>query len=311
MDAYPLDDYLAPPRMQSPSWPPGVQSWFRGRIDGMPRDDDMDYPVLNLLAAERHGFAVTARDVARLWLGHLPYEGVYTAERIAYRNLVDEVDPPESGRRFNPYREWIGAQIRADLWGYLCPGQPERAASLAWQDASVSHTGNGIYGEMFTASLVAAALTASNVDEALDAALQEIPARSRFSEMVTQVRGWARDTPDPEVCRDRIEGAFGGYHWVHTLNNGAVVVMALSYSGGDFSRGIGLAVTGGWDTDCNGATVGSVLGALGGTRGIPSRWTEPLHDRLHTYVIGETDTHFSSLAARTRAVTGQVSSGSL
>ena len=56
----------------------------------------------------------------------------------------------------NPYREWIGAQIRADICGYV-PRPPGAAAKLAFRDASLSHTANGIYGAMWSAALVAAA----------------------------------------------------------------------------------------------------------------------------------------------------------
>jgi ADP-ribosylglycohydrolase len=156
---------------------------------------------------------------------------------------------------------------------------------------------------MFVAALIAAALATRDLDEAIDAALAQIPARSRFTEMVQTVRSWVRELPDWEVCLDRVQEAYGRYHWVHTLNNAAVVIMALAYSGGDYERGITLAVMGGWDTDCNGATVGSVLGALHGAGSIPSRWTEPLHDEVRSFVLGQSLNRISDLAARTRAVT--------
>jgi ADP-ribosylglycohydrolase len=80
------------------------------------------------------------------------------------------------------------------------------------------------------------------------------------------------------------------------------VVAALALSGGDYSRGITLAVAAGWDADCNGATVGSVLGAMAGADGIPPRWSDPLHDRVQSYVIGEGQNRISDLATRTCAV---------
>jgi ADP-ribosylglycohydrolase len=156
---------------------------------------------------------------------------------------------------------------------------------------------------MFAAALVAAALAATRLDDAIDAALAEIPARSRFAEMVRNVRRWAREEPHWEACRNRIEEAYGQYHWIHTLNNAAVALMALLYSGEEYSLGITVAVMGGWDTDCNGATAGSVLGALLGTPGIPPAWTEPLHDTIQSIVIGHTMERISDLARRTRAVT--------
>lgn len=64
-------------------------------IDGMPEDDDLNYPLLNLLLLQRHGRRFTTADVARLWLDELPAGRTFTAERVAYRNLLQGLEPPE------------------------------------------------------------------------------------------------------------------------------------------------------------------------------------------------------------------------
>ena len=88
----------------------------------MARDDDTDYTILGMHILEEHGFEFGPMDVAEEWLLHLPFFQVYTAERAAYRNLIHGLSPPETASYRNPYREWIGAQIRADMWGYVCSG---------------------------------------------------------------------------------------------------------------------------------------------------------------------------------------------
>ena len=97
-------------------------------IAGMPEDDDLNYALLALTLAERHGDALTTDDVALAWLELLPAKRVFTAERIAYRNLLDGYEPDEAGAVGNPFQDWIGAQIRTDVYGWICPGDPARAA---------------------------------------------------------------------------------------------------------------------------------------------------------------------------------------
>ena len=66
---------------------------------------------------ERHGPAFTTEDVATAWLDSLPAGRVFTAERVAYRNLLLGLVPPETATYRNPFREWIGARLRVELHG--------------------------------------------------------------------------------------------------------------------------------------------------------------------------------------------------
>ena len=303
-DSYPLADYVPvlDPMPEGytlhPSWPDAT----RGNITAMARDDDLDYTVLGLRLLERKGAGYTSGDVADLWLTSMPFGMVYTAERVSYRNLVGGLDPPATARFRNPYREWIGAQIRADIFGYVSPGDAQRAARLAYADAAVSHTGNGIYGEMWAAALIAAAFTSSDAREALEQALLVVPARSRLAASLRAVldehavgRSW-------EQAMEAMDLRLPGYSWVHTINNAEVVSAALLWGDGDFSRTIGLAVESSLDTDCDGATAGSVFGALHGTKAIPGSWTDPLRDTLHSAVFGFDGVTISELASRTAAL---------
>jgi len=279
---------------------------LRGNITRMERDDDMDYPIIGLHILERFGPGFTTADVGNTWLERLPYHCVYTAERVAYRNLVNELEPPASATCRNPYREWIGAQIRADIWGWAAPGRPELAAELAWRDAALSHTKNGIYGEMFFAALLSAAFIESDLHKLIEIGLSQIPGNCRLREAVLDTVAWCEQDADWETTWERINAKYGHYHGVHTINNAAVVLMGLLHSQGDYQKAISIAVMGGWDTDCNGATAGSVMGTILGAKALAAKWIAPLHDRISSIVIGFTDMRISELARRTRAVQDRV-----
>ncbi|GAA3211135.1 hypothetical protein GCM10020256_09700 [Streptomyces thermocoprophilus] len=176
-DALPLTDYLPepPPGHDGPPLRPEWRQCVRGRVDGSCRDDDIDYAILGLHLLETHGFGFSTEQVGDLWLLRLPYGQTFTAERAAYRNLANGLRPPVTATYDNPYQEWIGALIRADVHGWTSPGDPVRAAGPARRDAVLSHTGNGVYGAMWAAALIAAAFTAPAVRDALETALTVVP----------------------------------------------------------------------------------------------------------------------------------------
>jgi ADP-ribosylglycohydrolase len=300
-DAYPIDDYLP---VLDP-FPEGLKlNWCwpettRGNVEFMARDDDTDYTILGMHVLEDRGFEFGPMDIAEEWLDHLPFTQVYTAERAAYRNLVHGLVAPETATHRNPYREWIGAQIRADMWGYANPGDPERASLLAFQDSSLSHTQNGIYGEMWVAALIASCFVIDDMREALEISLAYVPPSTRLTEAVRDVMDLHAKDLDWEDARDQIEERYGHYSFVHTVNNAALVTAGLLWGADDYSKTIGLAVQGGWDTDCTGATAGSVFGAMHGTESLPGHWVDPLNDRVRSAIMGYDHSTLSDLADRT------------
>jgi len=279
-------------------------------IDGMPEDDDLNYPILALALLEKHGRGFTTDDVAQLWLDALPAGRVFTAERAAYRNVLDARPVPETATHHNPFREWIGALIRTDVLGWVSPGDVREAARLAWTDARLSHTRNGVYGAMWAAALASAATVCETVDEVLDAADAVVPPGSRLAAAIRLGRDAGRDGDASEAGvragLDTIHAAYGDLHWVHVLNNAAVIAYALTAGRGpdgrgDFGASVAIAVTAGWDTDSAGATVGGVVGALQGVEGIGQRWTRPLDGHIATSLPGG-EQRIVDLAARTVAL---------
>ena len=275
---------------------------YADEVDGMPADDDTNYVVLAQKIIDLYGRDFTAYDVSRAWMRFQEKNAYCTAERVAFCNFVKGFEPPESAMYKNPYREWIGAQIRGDYFGYINPGDPELAAEMAFRDASISHTKNGIYGEMFVSAMLAAAACTESVPEIISAGLAQIPRTSRLYEAITDVLTGFQTGVSKENCFANIHSRYDEYTqhgWCHTIPNAMIVAASLLYGAGDFGRSICMAVETGFDTDCNGATVGSILGMAKGIGCIDPVWTAPINDTLHTSVFGAETVKISDAVAHT------------
>ena len=266
-----------------------ASQFYADEVDGMPIDDDTNYVVLAQKIIEQYGVDFAPCDVANSWLKYQSKEYYFSAERVAYLNFVKGFDPPESAVYKNPYREWIGAQIRGDYFGYINPGNPELAAEMAWRDASISHIKNGIYGEMFVSAMLAVAATTDDIEEIILGGLGEIPYTSRLYEDIMLIVNSFKSGASQKDCFDIIHNKYDEYNshgWCHTIPNAMIVVTSLLYGNGDFSKSICMAVETGFDTDCNGATVGSVLGMIIGIEKIPEYWKKPINDTIQTSLFG-------------------------
>jgi ADP-ribosylglycohydrolase len=282
----------------------------RGHITRAEPDDDINYTVLALMLLEAKGTALDTADVARAWLRLVPAGTTWTAERAAYRrlleNMADEfVNGAAPGFDLeacsdNEYNEWIGAQIRADLYGWVCPGRPDLAADLARRDAALSHRDDGVYGAMFVAALGASLPVTPDLGTAIDVALSVVPKNSGAAAAVR----FGRSLAGLDDAVDRLHQEYAHLPPVHTLNNLALVTWALCSAEGDFSAGIGNAVAAGWDTDCNGATVGGLLG-LSGAR-IPEHWTAPWGGRVAVSLAGLSELALDDLVTRTLRVANRL-----
>jgi hypothetical protein len=92
------------------------------------------------------------------------------------------------------------------------------------------------------------------------------------------------------------------HDWCHTNSNAAIVALGLLYGDGDFGTSICRAVQPCFDTDCNGATVGSILGMRLGAGGIPGAWTQRLADSIQTMQMHFEKAKISAMAERTYEV---------
>ncbi len=316
---YPITDFISE-RTILPYWERlgTAPTWFaagsgnpslREYLSYAPADDDLNFTVVSLDVLHKCGACFAPDNLLDMWLAKLPYGAVCTAEKLAYRNRVMGLRWPETATFVNPYGEWIGAQIRTDAYGYVSPRRPEAAARMGWSDAAASHVKNGIYGAMWVSACIAAAFEEGAAEAVIRRGLEQVPSESRFTtHVLATLEAAAANGDDFERTFDDIERRLGTYHCVHTINNACVVAAALMHGGADFGRVISIAVMGGLDTDCNGATAGSIAGVMLGASRIPSKWTAPFNDTLKTAVRGRETVRISAIVEETVGLANRMSS---
>ena len=225
-----------------------------GMMDKAEADDDITYSVLGLMMLEQHGTELNTDDVARSWINLLPVGATFTAERESYLKLIEKSDMAyQFGGKRNfdleeinnsEYNDWIGAQIRIDMYGWVLPGKPKLAAELARQDARLSHRDCAVEASAFIRCSLCVSSGFIIKGKAVDAALSLI---DQESEAVAAVKiGIECQGKDPSKIHD----FYGDMSPVHSLNNLAVVVWAFLSFQDSFDEAIGETICCGWDTDC-------------------------------------------------------------
>ena len=262
-------------------------------------DDDTNGPMFFLRALEDYTCSedLTAEEIGWTWLNYTPFEhGFYwwggygvSTEHTAYLNLRAGISAPASGsiaQNGKTVAEQIGGQIFIDTWGLVNPGDPERAARFARKAASVSHDGEGVFGGMFVAACVAAAFVEKDIRAVVETGLRLLPPDCGYARMARDVIAFHDARPEPDAWRDCFELVRANYGYdrypgsCHIIPNSAVMVLAMLYGAGDFTRTIGICNMCGWDTDCTTGNVGAIVGTLVGIDGIEEKWIRPVHDFL-------------------------------
>lgn len=288
-----------------------VESWTYekirntyGSIDGylvdyreFAADDDSNGPLFFLRALEEggNGYEIKAADVAEALRNYAPFEhgffwwGGYgtSTEHTAYLNLCHGIPAPRSGsieQNGVAAAEQIGGQIFIDTWGLVAPGNPDLAVKYAKEAASVTHDGNGVYGGMFVAACISFAFVETDIPAIIKKGLSYLPPQCEYVRAVRAVTDfWEKEKNNWQDCFAFIHANFGydKYPGVcHIIPNSAVMILALLYGNGDFSRTLQICTMCGWDTDCNAGNVGTIMGVRGGLAAIDRKWREPVHDFL-------------------------------
>jgi hypothetical protein len=300
----------------------------RGNVRYAPQDDDLTHTMIGQIVLGKiapHPLEFETQDLARAWLRHLPVrltEG--GTALLACRNLLirypmryvagnargeDRIDWHWVATHSNPFREDLDAGLRADAYGYACPGMTELAAELAWRDARLSNVKNGIYCSMLYAAMVAAAFALDDPVAIVRAGLAEIPSTSRLYAGIQKAlqicRAHRERGGELDAVHDALGAAFGDDDG-STSGNVAAVVAGLVMGGHDFEKVITCTVMGGLDCDTTGATAGSIAGTMLGASALPKKWTDPLNNTVHGGIVGYQPIAISECARRSLEIAKRV-----
>jgi len=252
--------------------------WYPKLVEGGIPNDDLEIQLVWLQAIRDRGIYLTARDLAEYWLDCISYNpDEYGLNKT---NLRKGLQPPVSGWYNNWFKDCMGSPIRSEIWACIAPGAPNIAAQYAYEDAICDHAGGeSVYGEIFNATLESVAFLIGDRTRLVEIGLSMIPQKCLTAKAIRTAVQSFNNGLDWKKAREHVkEAVFSPIAQYSPINLGFQTI-GLLY-GKDFGDAICKAVNCGWDTDCTGATVGSIWGIINGKSGIPKKWIEPLGDKI-------------------------------
>lgn len=301
---WPLRDYVSAEMLEA--WGRRNPCWVettKGNVHHVASDDDITYSLMGMMLLEKSGTAFSHEDMRQLWLENLPIYLCWGPERTillraGLASLAPDLpyDMEDWATCLNPGQELCGAMIRADAYGYACPGNPELAARLAFRDASFTHRKTGVYSAMFIAAAIATAFVAKDWQEIVVTALQYIPQRSRFHEQASNCLRMVNAASSFEEGYEAVHKAYEAFTAGQIVQEIGTVINTLKFAR-SAEEGIGMQVAQGNDSDSFACSCGSILGAYF-AQGLPEHWYAQFNDVLQTTMGNFHETSLSAVVSR-------------
>lgn len=264
-------------------------TWYKGYVRDVMEDrpgiyDDIYMDLTFVEVFDRLGMDAPVDSFATAF-AHADYE-LWHANQVARYNIVKGVENPGHWKN-NPHADDIDYQIEADYAGLMSPGMPNTASEISDRIGHIMNYGDGWYGGVYVGAMYSLAFVSDDMEFIVTEALKTIPEQSRFHRCISDVISWHRRYPDDwhtawfEIQKHYSEdigcpdGVFKAFN-IDAVVNAAYVVLGLLYGDGDFGRTVDIATRAGYDSDCNPATAGGILGTMLGYSNIPDFWMQGL-----------------------------------
>ncbi len=273
-------------------WDDTRMLWYYENAPGLYDDVYMDLTFVEVF--EKHGLDVPD-SLHALAFAHAEYP-LWHANQSARYNILNGIMPPASGHwKNNPHADDIDFQIEADFAGLMSPGMINSAAETANRIGHIMNYGDGVYGGIYVASMYALAFVSDDIEFIVEEALKTIPPESEFYQCIADVIKWYKQNPGDwksawfeaqkkwtfdKGCPD---GVFRPFN-IDAKINAAYIVIGLLYGKGDFGATVDISTRCGYDSDCNPANSGGILGTMLGYNQIPDYWKQEL-TRLKIWIF--------------------------
>ncbi|MFI0927642.1 ADP-ribosylglycohydrolase family protein [Streptomyces sp. NPDC021012] len=196
--------------------------------------------------------------------------------RAGLGNLATGLRPPATGHD-NPHYFDDAACVRAAVLAVVHPGDPRAAAELAEFDARYTQDGDGVHGARATAAAVAAALGGATVDEAVEAALAELPPVTEIGRNARYAVKLAQAADSAFELVPLLEHQIVDHVYSYGVAAAETVPVALALATaarGEMTAAVPAAACLSRVADSAPALAGALTGALGGARSVPASWRE-------------------------------------
>ncbi len=267
-----------------------------------PPNDDLDLQVLWLHTIKKRGIFITSKDLAEEWIEHCWY---YFNEYGRFlKNFKRGIEPPVSGWFDNEYfRESMGCPIRSEIWGFICPGNPDLAIWYAEKDGVLDHWRDSVWAESFFSAIEASLFFEKDINKLIEIGLKYVPKNSELRNVIELVKECRHQGLNWKEARDEVLKNFGRPDFTSVYQNIGFTLIALLWGNYNFVNTILIALNCGYDTDCTCATAGAILGGILGENNIPLKWKAPLMDRFEMgFPLPRKSYRISDLAHETCAI---------
>ncbi|MFG3035452.1 ADP-ribosylglycohydrolase family protein [Streptomyces sp. NPDC048330] len=196
--------------------------------------------------------------------------------RAGLGNLATGLRPPATGHD-NPHFFDDAACVRAAVLAVVHPGDPRAAAELAEFDARYTQDGDGVHGARAMAAAVAAALGGATVDEAVGAALAELPPATEIGRNARYAVELARTAGSAFELVPLLEHRIVDHVYSYGIAAAETVPVALALATaarGEMAAAVPAAACLSRVADSAPALAGALTGALGGGRSVPESWRD-------------------------------------